>query len=216
MKMKSLTTLALAGLLTVLLAPSAWAQDKPNIVLINMDNFGYGELGVYGGGITRGAPTPRIDKLASEGATFTRMFAENICTPTRAAFVTGRLAVRTGMEVTKVTPPEGMGLNGKEVTIEGFFFLGFEIMVLSEELINSGYAEGHLIPGERMLWIEGGIPTSIHDELYEQQMMGPSERYGKVLVRGVFQHGGEYGHLGAYQYQISPSEIQLLSWSPPQ
>ena len=38
---------------------------KPNIVLILADNVGYGELGVYGGGILRGAPTPRIDQLAS-------------------------------------------------------------------------------------------------------------------------------------------------------
>jgi hypothetical protein len=106
--------------------------------------------------------------------------------------------------------------SGKEITIEGFVFLGFETMVLSEELNKSGYAEGHLIPGERMLWIEGGIPTDIHDELHQQHMMGPSERYGKVLTRGVFQYGGQYGHLGAYKYQISPSEIQLLSWSPPQ
>ena len=52
-------------LMTVSLSMSA--QEIPNIVLINMDNFGYGELGCYGGGITRGAPTPRIDKLASEG-----------------------------------------------------------------------------------------------------------------------------------------------------
>jgi len=40
---------------------------KPNIVLMLMDNLGYGELGIYGGGILRGAPTPRIDRLASEG-----------------------------------------------------------------------------------------------------------------------------------------------------
>ena len=106
--------------------------------------------------------------------------------------------------------------NGKEVTIEGFVFLGFETMVLSEELKKSGYAEGHLIPGERMLWIEGGIPTDIHDKLYGQQTMGPFERYGKVLAKGTFQYGGQYGHLGAYKYQISLSEIQLLSWYPPE
>jgi hypothetical protein len=40
---------------------------KPNIVFILVDNLGYGELGVYGGGILRGASTPRIDKLAGEG-----------------------------------------------------------------------------------------------------------------------------------------------------
>ena len=47
-----------------LLAQSA---SKPNVVLVLMDNLGWGELGVYGGGVLRGAPTPRIDKLASEG-----------------------------------------------------------------------------------------------------------------------------------------------------
>jgi hypothetical protein len=55
------------GLLLLLAATStAFAQSKPNVVLILMDNLGYGELGAYGGGILRGAPTPNIDKLASE------------------------------------------------------------------------------------------------------------------------------------------------------
>ena len=42
-------------------------ERKPNIVLILADNLGYGELGAYGGGLLRGAPTPRIDRLAGEG-----------------------------------------------------------------------------------------------------------------------------------------------------
>jgi len=46
-----------AGHLLIAVAGSAMAAGKPNIVLINMDNFGYGELGVYGGGITRGGAT---------------------------------------------------------------------------------------------------------------------------------------------------------------
>jgi Sulfatase len=45
----------------------AQAPSRPNIVFILMDNLGYGEVGVYGGGITGGAPTPRIDRLAAEG-----------------------------------------------------------------------------------------------------------------------------------------------------
>lgn len=48
-------------------APAQAESKKPNIVFILKDNLGYGELGAYGGGILRGAPTPRIDKLASEG-----------------------------------------------------------------------------------------------------------------------------------------------------
>ena len=43
------------------------SEDKPNIVLVLMDNFGYGEPGVYGGGAIRGAPTPNIDSIAHEG-----------------------------------------------------------------------------------------------------------------------------------------------------
>ncbi|MDH5565021.1 MAG: hypothetical protein OEY91_15535, partial [Nitrospirota bacterium] len=43
----------------------AWAQDQPNVVLMLMDNLGWGEVGTYGGGILRGAETPRIDTLAA-------------------------------------------------------------------------------------------------------------------------------------------------------
>jgi hypothetical protein len=53
------------------LAVSVPAQTKPNIVFILMDNLGYGEVGCYGGGELRGAPTPRIDKLATEGTRLT-------------------------------------------------------------------------------------------------------------------------------------------------
>ena len=66
------------------------AIQKPNIVLVLMDNFGYGEVGVYGGGVLRGAATPRIDSLASEGAQFTNYNVEAECTPSRAALMTGR------------------------------------------------------------------------------------------------------------------------------
>jgi hypothetical protein len=105
--------------------------------------------------------------------------------------------------------------HGRQITLEGFYFQGFEVIVLSERLEYSGYAEGHLVPGGRMLWVEGGIPLEIYNQLYQQQMMGPSERYGKVNVSGEFRSGGQYGHLGAYDYQITPSEVELLNWSPP-
>ena len=69
---------------------------KPNIVLVLMDNLGWGELGVYGGGILRGAPTPRLDKLAGEGLRLLNFNVEAQCTPSRAALLTGRYAIRTG------------------------------------------------------------------------------------------------------------------------
>ena len=45
-------------------------------------------------------------------------------------------------------------------------------------------------------------------------MMGPLERYGKVVIKGKFEYGEEYGHLGQYEYQIIPSEVELLDWAP--
>lgn len=69
---------------------------RPNILFILVDNLGYGELGVYGGGATRGAPTPRIDSLASEGLRLTNMNMEPQCTPSRSGILTGRYAIRSG------------------------------------------------------------------------------------------------------------------------
>lgn len=70
--------------------------SKPNIIVVLMDNLGWGELGVYGGGILRGAPTPRIDRLAAEGTRLLNFNVEAQCVPSRAALLTGRYAVRTG------------------------------------------------------------------------------------------------------------------------
>ena len=90
------------ALLAVLLSATlcsneARAQKKPNIVLVFMDNFGWGELGCYGGGVLRGAPTPRIDKrCTNEGMRLLNFNVEAQCTPSRAAIMTGRYAIRTG------------------------------------------------------------------------------------------------------------------------
>ncbi len=75
---------------------AAYAQDKPNIVLVFLDNFGWGEPGFNGGGIIRGAATPRMDQLAAEGIRLTNFNVESQCTPSRSAIMTGRYAIRSG------------------------------------------------------------------------------------------------------------------------
>src|SRR5262245_60112944 len=97
-------------------APAKAAEKEPNIVFMLMDNLGYGELGVYGGGILRGAPTPRIDKLASEGMRLLNFNVESQCTATRSALMTGRFPIRSG---TYKVPIGGIpdGLTLWEVTI---------------------------------------------------------------------------------------------------
>jgi arylsulfatase A-like enzyme len=104
------------------------ADKQPNIVLILMDNLGYGELGVYGGGILRGAPTPRIDALASEGLRLLNFNVEAQCTPSRAALMTGRYAVRTGNGSVPIHTPR-YGLVQWEIT-------------LANLLSDAGYATG--------------------------------------------------------------------------
>jgi arylsulfatase A-like enzyme len=89
---------------------------KPNIVLVLMDNLGYGELGVYGGGVLRGAPTPRLDALASEGMRLLNFNVEAQCSPSRAALLTGRYAVRTGNGSVPIDTPR-YGLVQWEITL---------------------------------------------------------------------------------------------------
>ena len=69
---KILTSI-LIGMLCPVSIVIAAPSSKPNIVLVLMDNLGYGELGSYGGGITRGAATPRLDALAQQGVRLTNL-----------------------------------------------------------------------------------------------------------------------------------------------
>jgi arylsulfatase len=79
------------------------SSRQPNIVFFYWDNFGWGELGCYGGGVLRGAPTPRIDKLAGEGLRLLNFNVEAQCTPSRSALLTGRHAIRSGTQTVPVT-----------------------------------------------------------------------------------------------------------------
>ena len=114
---KILTALVVAVVAAI---PSAlFAQSrvqKPNIILIVSDDFGYGDAGVYGGGPNRGAPTPNIDRMAEEGMTFFTFYAQPSCTPGRAAMQTGRIPNRSGM-TTVAFQGQGGGLPAAEWTL---------------------------------------------------------------------------------------------------
>jgi arylsulfatase len=168
--------MASSAAVTVASMPAAAQQPKkPNIVFIFMDNLGYGELGVYGGGILRGAPTPRIDALAGEGMRLLNFNVEAQCTPSRSAFMTGRFSIRSGTyEVPIGGVPEG--LTQWEVT-------------LAQLLSAQGYATGmwgkwHLGSAEERLptnrgfdeWY--GIPRTYDEAMWpalnETNSMWPS------------------------------------------
>ncbi len=113
----------------------------PNVIVIYADDLGYGDLGCYGSPTIR---TPHLDRLAAEGLRFTDFYsAAEVCTPSRAALLTGRYPVRNGMAGTRrvLFPDSGGGLPPGEVTI-------------AEALKVRGYATAHL--GKWHLGIHAG------------------------------------------------------------
>src|SRR5262249_10221698 len=84
------------------------SEKQPNIVVLFWDNFGWGELGCYGGGVLRGAPTPRIDRFAGDGLQLLNVNVEAKCTPSRSALLTGRHAIRSGTGAVAATGVDGL------------------------------------------------------------------------------------------------------------
>ena len=114
-------------LLSLSLVAGLAEAAKPNFVIIFADDQGYGDLSCHGNPILK---TPHLDRLHAESVRFTDFHVSPFCTPTRAAFMTGRYAVRLGMAETTVDI-DGSGMAGKEVT-------------LAEMLSDSGYNTIHI------------------------------------------------------------------------
>lgn len=89
---------------------------NPNIVVILMDDVGWGDIGANGGGAAIGAETPNIDLLAAQGLRLTSTYSQPSCTPTRATLLTGQLPIRTGL-LRPTLPGEGGGGIGGAKTI---------------------------------------------------------------------------------------------------
>jgi arylsulfatase len=110
-----------AGVLTAAVAlgsDAALAEPprKPNIVVIMTDDVGWGDLGSYGGGAMRGAPTPHLDRLAAEGMRFVNYYGQASCTAGRASFITGRIPIRTSLSAV-LAPGDPNGLTKQTPTI---------------------------------------------------------------------------------------------------
>ena len=116
--MKILVPRFFALLIAMLIAPTLIAEQTPNIVVIFCDDMGYGDLNCFG---NPAIATPRLDEMASEGQKWTQFYvAAPVCTPSRAALMTGRYPIRNGMTSSKrvvLFPDSGGGLPQDEVTI---------------------------------------------------------------------------------------------------
>jgi arylsulfatase A-like enzyme len=108
-------------LVGVLIYPAAWASPParpdearaPNLVILLADDLGYGDLGCYGHPTIH---TPNLDRMAAEGMKFTQYYAAPYCTPSRAALLTGRLPIRSGLNYVLFPTSDG-GIPDDEVTL---------------------------------------------------------------------------------------------------
>ncbi|MEJ2178017.1 MAG: sulfatase-like hydrolase/transferase [Gammaproteobacteria bacterium] len=144
--------------------PDTRESDKPNLLLIVVDDLGFNDVTFYGGGIAGGSvPTPNIDSIAADGMHFTDGYTGNAtCAPSRASLLTGRFATRTGFEFTPANP-----MLMKFVGGDGFI----------EENV-----EGYPNPDDL------GLPT---DELTIAEILKP-EGYHSVVL-GKWHLGGSEG-----------------------
>jgi arylsulfatase len=155
---------------------------SPNIIHIMWDDSPVGELGLPHLQKNRGFITPNINKFAAEGQYYTRMYTEPSCTPTRAAFQTGRHAIRSGMYNVSF-PYEYGGMSEKETTIAevlsevgyatAFYGKGHLGDIEESYMTNMGYDEAFWAPYNQVpsLYVPRGqlaamFPTSIIPELY--------------------------------------------------
>jgi len=100
-----------------LIAPTnAQQASKPNVIMIMTDDVGWGDLGSYGGGIMRGAPTPNLDRMAAEGMRFLNYYGQSSCTAGRASFITGRIPIRTALSSVLI-PGDPNGITSETPTI---------------------------------------------------------------------------------------------------
>ncbi len=110
-------------------------SDRPNVILINCDDLGYGDLGCYGSEVH---DTPALDRMAAEGMRLTDFYmASPVCSPSRGAMLTGSYPARIGFDdfdgMHVLFPAMGVGLNPSEVTIASLLKeVGYSTMMVGK------------------------------------------------------------------------------------
>jgi len=160
----------------------------PNLIHIMWDDTAYGDVGIPAIQKVRGLVTPNLNAMADEGIMFTRMYTEVGCTPSRAASVTGRLAVRSGMYNIGMLL-ESHGMSGKEVT-------------LAEVLSEAGYATA--FHGK---WHLGDIEESYpHNQGFDEAFF---TGYNQILSLNTRIAEGANASIGLIEDMLPPDPYKL-------
>ncbi len=132
-------TVSFVGLLNV----SLLEARAPNIIVFLVDDLGSSDVGFAGGELS----TPQIDKLARQGAVIEQFYVMHVCSPTRAALLTGRYPIRYGLQTGVIRPNWAYGLNLNE-------------KLLSNSLRDAGYTTGIFGKWHLGMFEEAYLPTS--------------------------------------------------------
>ena len=152
--MRRLRAPVLALWLALCAGPALAAAPRPHIVIFLADDLGWKDVGFHGSEIA----TPNLDRLAAEGARLETLYAQPVCSPTRAALLTGRYPMRYGLQVGVIAPDARYGLPLAERT-------------LAQALRDAGYATSML--GK---WHLGSF-----DPRYGPTRRGFEHHYGNLL-----------------------------------
>ena len=140
--MKKSILVILLGALAIM--AEAGAESRPNVIIMLADDLGWSDVGYHGGDID----TPSIDRLAAEGVQLDRFYTTPICSPTRAALMTGRNPIRLGVAYAVILPWDTLGVHPAERFLsEAFLAAGYQTAVIGKWHL--GHAQQTYHPNER-------------------------------------------------------------------
>jgi arylsulfatase A-like enzyme len=176
-------------------------MTKPNVILINCDDLGYGDLGCYGSPVNQ---TPAIDRLAGEGLRFTSFYAASpVCSPSRAALMTGCYPPKVSINRV-LFPGDPYGLDPDEYTMPRLFKEnGYRTMIIGkwhcgdqQECLPTRFGFDHYygLPYSNDMGMQAGrtdhvryppLPLLLDEQILEEQpdQRGLTERYVEQAVR---------------------------------
>ena len=120
------------------------AAEQPNVIVMVADDLGWADVGFHGGDID----TPSLDRLAAEGVELRRFYTTPICSPTRAALMTGRNPIRLGIAYGVILPWDNHGVHTEERFLsEAFLDMGYQTAIVGKWHL--GHAQQTYHPNSR-------------------------------------------------------------------